>query len=417
MSVGGKLTVELSAARTGTNSDVSNLNPGYDTALTFTYDQSLIRNFGYDVNTTGVRIAQRDLTISREAFRQIVIDTLLATEKAYWDLKFAWEDLLVKKTPQSLSEETLKQNKIRVEVGTMAPIDVTTAEAEVAQRQVAVLQAENTLENAQDMLRLYLNQPETAPVWVLDINAADEPPFDEDLVIELETAIQEAVSRRPDLAQIRLGMENDADSVKYARNQLRYDLGLRAQYGKTGLAGTFFNTLVQPPVQVGDPTGLSDALQDLYQEDWDNWLIGLNFIIPFNNKAAKANYLNARLGQDQRAGAYDSLLLDSAIEVRNRVRAVENAIQRVKAGRVNVRLQRERLAAENKRYENGMTTTFDLFRFQDELAQAASQVILAQVDYNKALVDLDAAKGTLAEDRGVQEADLLAAEPAKPDLP
>jgi len=417
MSIGGKLTVELGAVRNANNSLQSNVNHAYNAALTFTYDQSLLRNFGYDVNTTGIRIAQRDLTISREAFRQVVIDTLLGTEKAYWDLKFAWEDLLVKKTSQRLSEETLRQNQIRVEVGTMAPIDVTTAEAEVAQRQVAVLQAENTLDNAQDMLRLYLNQPETAPVWVLDINAADEPPFDEELIIDLNAAIQEAVARRPDLSQMRLGIQNDEDTVKYARNQLRYDLGLRAQYGKTSLAGTFFDITQQPDPPIVGESDISDALSDLFTEDFDNWLVSVNFIIPFNNKAAKANYLNSRLGQDQRTGAYDSLMLDSAIEVRNRVRAVENAIQRVKAGRVNVRLQRERLAAENKRYENGMTTTFDLFRFQDELAQAASQVILAQVDYNKALVELDAAKGTLAEDRGVQEADLLAVEPPNPDLP
>jgi outer membrane protein TolC len=412
MSVGGRFTVELSAVRSSTDSAQATVNPSYQTALSFTYDQSLLKNFGYDVNTTGIRIAQRDLTISREVFRQTVIDTLQGTEKAYWDLRFAWEDLLVKKTSMRLSEETLKQNKIRVEVGTMAPIDVTTAEAEVAQRQVAVLQAENTLENAQDLLRLYLNQPETAPVWVLDINPVDEAPFEEGLVIDLEAAIEEAIERRPDLSQQRLRMKNDEDSVKYTRNQLRYDLGLRAQYGKSGLAGTWGVIPGAPPD--GD---ISDALQQIWDENFDNWLIGLNFIIPFNNKAAKADYLNARLGQDQRAGAYDSLMLDSAIEVRNRVRAVENAIQRVKAGRVNVRLQRERLAAENKRYENGMTTTFDLFRFQDELAQAASQVILAQVDYNKALVDLDAAKGSLAENRGVQEADLLAAEPANPDLP
>jgi outer membrane protein TolC len=273
------------------------------------------------------------------------------------------------------------------------------------------------------MLRLYLNQPETAPVWVLDINPVDEAPFEEGLVVDLQESIQEAMERRPDLLQLRLQMENDEDSVKYARNQLRYDLGLRAQYGKTSLGGSFFSLASNPTpppdfIRVAEgETSISDALGDLFTEDYDNWLIGLNFIIPFNNKAAKADYLNARLAQDQRAGAYDSLVLDSAIEIRNRVRAVENAIQRVKAGRVNVRLQRERLEAENKRYENGMTTTWDLFRFQDELALAASQVILALVDYNKALVDLDAAKGTLAEERGVEEADLLAAEPANPSLP
>ena len=113
----------------------------------------------------------------------------------------------------------------------------------------------------------------------------------------------------------------------------------------------------------------------------------------------------------------DAQELDTVIEVRNTARAVHNTVERVLAARVNVRLQRERLAAENKRYDNGMTTTFDLFQFQDDLTRAESQVSLALVDYNKALADLEAAKGTLARSRGVLVQDLMAQGRAVVDLP
>ena len=109
----------------------------------------------------------------------------------------------------------------------------------------------------------------------------------------------------------------------------------------------------------------------------------------------------------QRKEIFDSEDLGAVIEVRNRARAVDNAVERVKAAEVTVRLQRERLSAENKRYENGMTTTFDLLQFQDDLTQAESQVIAALVDYNKARADLEAAQGTLPQARGVHHVDLM----------
>jgi outer membrane protein TolC len=160
-----------------------------------------------------------------------------------------------------------------------------------------------------------------------------------------------------------------------------------------------------------------DSAQQLYGEVFDSWLVSLNLSIPLGNKQAKANYLNARLRQEQRREILDSQELDVVIEVRNTARAVHNTVERVLAARVNVRLQRERLAAENKRYENGMTTTFDLLQFQDDLTRAESQVSLALVDYNKALADLEAAKGTLARSRGVLVQDLMAQGRAVVDLP
>ena len=134
----------------------------------------------------------------------------------------------------------------------------------------------------------------------------------------------------------------------------------------------------------------------------------MNWAIPLGNKRAKADFLTARLRQEQRKQLLDSQELDAVIQVRNSARSVLNTVERVKASRTNVRLQRERLAAENKRYDNGMTTTFNLLQFQDDLTKAESQEHLALVDYNKALADLEASKGTLARNRGVLWQDIMA---------
>lgn len=413
---GGLVTATFQGSMFRSGDPAFPVSPIYSSDLIITYDQSLLRDFGFDVNKAGIRIAQRNLSISESQFRQAVIDTISNVEKAYWDLKFALQDLAVKRHSLALSRETMAQNKIRVEVGTMAPIEVTTAEAEVASRRQDVLLAENQLENSRDLLLLRLNQPKTSPLWVLPVNPVDEPPFDPDMTIDLDAAIQEAYAHRPDLEQTEYLLENDEDIVASARDAMRMDLTARALYKRSGLSGknTAQGTI---PARSTLDDNFVDSAQQIYDETFDSWLVSLNLAIPLGNKQAKANYLTARLRQEQRREVLDSQELDAVIEVRNAVRGVINTIERVEAARVNVRLQRERLAAENKRYDNGMTTTFDLFQFQDDLTRAESQVSLALVDYNKALADLEAAKGTLARNRGVHVQDLMAQGRAVVDLP
>ena len=427
MSSGGLLTATLRGSMFRSGDPRFAVSPIFSSDLVITYDQSLLRNFGFDVNKAGIRIAQRNLNISESQFRQAVIDTINQVEKAYWDLKFALEDMEVKRHSMRLSQETMAQNKIRVEVGTMAPIEVTTAEAEVASRHQDVLLAENALENSRDLLLLRLNQPKTSPLWVLPVNPVDEPPFDPDLTIDLDAAIQDAYHNRPDLEQTQFLLDNDEDIVARAKDGLRMDLTARGQYQRSGLSGKNTGQLIDTdndgipdlniPARSLSNDSWTDSAQQLYDEVFDSWLVSLNLSIPLGNKQAKANYLNARLRQEQRREILDSQELDAVIEVRSAARTVHNTVERVQAARVNVRLQRERLAAENKRYDNGMTTTFDLFQFQDDLTRAESQVSLALVDYNKALADLEAAKGTLARSRGVHVQDLMAQGQTLVDLP
>ncbi|MCZ6649115.1 MAG: TolC family protein, partial [Acidobacteria bacterium] len=250
-----------------------------------------------------------------------------------------------------------------------------------------------------------------------------------EMTIDLEEAIREAYANRPNLEQTQFLLDNDEDIVARAKDGLRMDLTARAQYQRSGLSGKNTAQAIDtdmPPDGMDDlffpPRSLVndswiDSAQQLYGEVFDSWLVALNLSIPLGNKQAKASYHNARLRQEQRREILDSQELDVVIEVRSTARTVHNTVERVLAARVNVRLQRERLAAENKRYENGMTTTFDLFQFQDDLTRAESQVSLALVDYNKALADLEAAKGTLARSRGVLVQDLMAQGRAVVDLP
>ena len=408
--IGGNIFVEVNGNRFATNSTFFGLNPVYNANLILAYNQSFLRNFGYDVNTTGIRIARRNAQISDSRFRQTVIDTISAVEQAYWNLAFARNELGVREHSLRLSEETLAQNKIRVDVGTMAPIDVTTAEAEVASRRQLVLLAENAVQNTQDTFTLLINAPRTSQLWFQPIIPSDEPPFDENLTFDVKAAVEEADRSRPDLEQTRIEIENDADRVARARDLTQWDLVGSARYERTGLAGRSEAFLLDP----NDPLSLvpardedlTDAFSEIVDENFDTWQLSINLIIPLGNRQAEANYATTRLRQDQRQQVLEAQLREAAVLVRNRVRAVENTVERVKAARVNVRLQQERLRAENKRYENGMTTTFNLFQFQDDLTQSESQVSLALVDYNKALIELEAAKGTLPEARGVHVADI-----------
>ena len=404
--IGGRVTARLTGYMFRSGDPVFPVSPIYGSELILTYDQSLLRNFGLNVNKAGIRIAQRSMEITESQFRQVVIDTLQSVENSYWELKFALQDLEVKRHSLLLSEETMAQNKIRVEVGTMAPIDVTTAEASVASRHQDVLVAENDLQKARDQVLLVMNQPRNSPMWVLPVNPVDELQFDPEIQIDLDAAIQEAYANRPDLEQTEHRLANDEDRVLQAQDSMRSDLTARAQYQHSGLTGKNTDAIGSPARSILDDSW-HDSAKQLYDEAFNSWELSLNWAIPLGNKRAKAEFLTARLRQEQRKQILDRQELQAVIDVRDAARDVLNTVERVKASRTNVRLQRERLAAENKRYDNGMTTTFNLLQFQDDLTKAESQENRALVDYNKALTDLAANKGTLAQNRGVIWEDIM----------
>lgn len=417
---GGRYRLTLRQLRAETNSVFATVNPSYTGEWQISFTQPLLKNFGLDANRTRLEVARNNHKISESDFRQTIINVISDVEKAYWDLAFRILDLEVKKQSLELAQDLLRLNRTKVQVGTLAPIEITQAEAGVADREEAVIVAQNEIHNAEDRLKRLLGPP-SDPLWGLSLRPVDEAPFDESLPA-LEDSLEKAMQNRPDLASARLNLRTREAEHRLARNRRRFDLTFDASYGARGLEGSFTDCIGPGGTSLGfidgvffttgdctdalgtpvsESRGLSDANEQAREREADNWRVGLTARVPVGNRDARSRYIAARLSQEQSLIELKLLEQTATVEVRQAVRQIETDIKRVKAARVNSRLQREKLEAEQKKFENGISTSFNVLEFQEDLAQARSRENLALVDYNKSRVELERVLGTLAEARQI----------------
>ncbi len=378
-------------------STFSGLDPQYSTTLNFTYQQSILRSLGRKVNEAPIVIARNNLRISDSQFRDTVMATLESTESAYWELVFARRDLEVKRGSLTLAQGLLEINKAKVEVGTLAPIDVTQAEAGVAGRLEDLVVAIGSLLTAEDNLRQLLNPGHDHGIWNSTLIPSDEPQFamaDPDL----QEAIEIAKKRRPELQQQRISIESNAQQQMIDRKAKRWDLILEGRYNLEGLEGRSEAFMLD--------TDFGDALRELDDTEFADWTAQATLIIPIHNRAAKSRYVSSRLRHEQSQVRLDQLMLAAEIDVRRKVRDVKVNTQRVRAAQKNRELQEKNVNAEEKKYENGMSTSFQVLEIQEDLATAESQENRAKVDFQKSLAALERAKGTLLEARNIEISNL-----------
>ncbi|MCI0568236.1 MAG: TolC family protein, partial [Acidobacteria bacterium] len=419
--IGSRLDFTVFTRRDTTNNTFQTVNPAYTSEATITYIQPFLRNFGVEVNKTGITIAQNNEKISKSQFRQTVMDTLANAEKAYWLLVFAIMDEKAKEASLKLAQDFLDQTRIKVRVGTLPPIEITQAEAQVADQEEGIITGLAAIRAAEDNLRRLMNVPTDSPLWHQPIHPADEPQVLDKIVNE-EEAIKTALEERPDLEQARLDLVNRDATVRFNKNQKLYRLDLIGSYGASGLTGTFLPVLlntndpgtpagcvpdpVNPLVCVFDPAdeNISSSFTQIADREFPTWSVELQFGIPLGNKGAQAAYAQSKFQQDQSKLTIQQLEQLVVVEVRNAVRQIEADLKRVKAAQVNTKLQLEKLSAEQKKYENGMSTAFQVLTFQTDLTSARRRENLAIVDYNRDLVELDRVLGILLDTRNVNVA-------------
>jgi outer membrane protein TolC len=407
---GGRYRIDLDAFDNRATTVFTPISREFDTSWKVSITQPLLRNLGAGTNRYLVVIARNDLGVNESRFRQTVMDTLASAEKAYWDLNFALMDLKTRRAALQLAKDFLEQNRIKVRVGTLAPIEITQAEAGVADREEGVIIAEHAVKTAEDALRRVMNAEKDSAVWSQPIQPSDAPPLIE-VTPDMEAAVATAQQRRPDLEQARLAFKNQEAELAYRRNQRRWGLDLRGEYGKVGigfdqfLRDTVTGDLILDPV-TGKPIvtahgSYGDSVDDLRDGENREWRLSLTLGVPVGNRLAEANYADADYALSQARYRLDTVEQAARLEVRNAVRTVDTNLKRVKAAQVNVRLQREKLQAEQKKFENGMSTSFQVLQFQTDLTTAESRENAAIVDYNKSLAELQRVQGTLLEARNI----------------
>jgi len=414
LTFGGDYRVELFSDRTNapqlardprTGALISNIvNPLYTSGINFSFTIPLFKNLGTEVNKLDILIAESNLAVSQQELADRVNRTLQAVEDAYWNLAAAAKAREVALQSRGLAQELLELNRRKVEVGTLAPIEITQAEAGVAQREEGVIVAETARKDAEDQLRALMAIPRDDPRWSKPI-AAVEPVEFEHQDVNLEQRIERALSTRPELEAARRSLEARQLSERVAKNQTRPEVNIvgGAQPGPYGNNYEFTDpsnvTSLSQPNEFG---GRGQSLSEI--PDFDNYqfTLGAQFRYSIHNRAAKANLAIAGLDREQAELNIANLEQSISVEVRTAARGVVSGQERIAAARKNVELQERKLDAEKKKFENGMSTSFEVLTFQNDLASAQLSLIQAAIDYQRARVELERSTGTLLEARGMK---------------
>jgi outer membrane protein TolC len=371
------------------------LSPSYTTSPGFRLSQPLMRNFGSNITRRGLTLSRNNLDISREAFVERVTNVLQAVEDTYWLVDEARAQLKVSEEGLALARELHQMNKIRVDVGTLAPLELVQSEAGIATREEDIIRAQGRVGDAQDLLRRLLNVP-SGDLWTQDIITLTEadPAVPS---ISLESEMAAALEKRPDLQRLRLQLKNREIEAAYARNQTLPRVDIAASYGLGGAAGSGFLTNPITGQRQRVRTDLGDALNQVTGFDFPTWTLGVNFALPLQNRAAKAQNAIAELELERvRAQLHDAESLVTT-EVRTAARGIDTAAKQVAAAKASRRLAEKNLDAERKRYENGMSTSFQVLQIQEALTEARSREVSAGAALRRSLVEYHRVTGRLLE--------------------
>ena len=341
LTFGGSYRVDYNADNSWTHIRQDNVNLG-STLLTdekvrtngylLTYNQPLLRGLGRQVNLWQYTVAQNNLAISESQFRQTAMDTVAIAEKAYWDLNFSILQLRTARFALKVAQDFLEQNKVKVRVGTLAPIEITQAEAQVADRNETVILAEANLRASEDAIRKSVGMRKDSPDWDRPVRPSDALQVNEVTPSEDES-FAAALANRPDIEQANKQVESGNTELKARQNLRRWGLDFTGTYGDL-LDGEQHISGAPRPDEI----------------DTSSWRAQLALTVPIGNRNAIANYNRAQAGLTQTQFLMQEAEQVARLDVRQSVRQVDTTLKRVRAANVNVRLQVEKLRAEQKKF-------------------------------------------------------------------
>ncbi len=441
---GTSYVVALSGFRQSTTQLNNLFNPYVPTGLTLGFNQKLLNGFGYRANAKFLRIAKNNVAQADSAFRQQVMTTITAVSNLYSDLVYYKEQVRVAEQALAYAQKLLSDNKRQVEIGTLAPIEVVRAESEVAARQQDLIVAQTNYLEQQEKIKTALSKHVDADLAAAQVDATDELPNPAPNDIpQLADALKQAEANRPEIALAEINIRNQEITIQSARNGLLPSLDLFATYAPTGLSGnrpiygncpanftqfgsecypaggTFPPVAIQPLPQTGtSPGGLFQSLTQVFHNDHPDYSFGLTLSFPIRNRGGQAAMATALLQERQLRTQLQQQKNNIAQDVRNAVIAVTQSKAQIEAAHKAVILAQQTLDAEQKKFQLGESTVFNVIQTQRDLVTAQGTEVLAHSTYAKALTQFYQATGTTLQHFNIELADAKSGQVTKmPNIP
>jgi outer membrane protein TolC len=397
-SPGTQLAVTYDNTRFSLNAPSVDYNPYTAGSIGITVTQPLLQGFGVATNKRFIRIARNNERIADLTFQQQLVATVSAVIRLYYDLVSVNQDVEVKQQALKRAETLLENNQVQVDVGTLAPIEVVRAQAEVARSRQALTNSESLVFQQEVILKNFLSRRGTDDPEIRNarIAATDRIRIpDKEAPQQLEDLVQQAFRNRPDYLQAVVQLDSARVALKGSKNALLPQLDLVGTVANNGLAGEV-NPLAIPGSSAPDPAflgGYGTLMSQIFRRNYPDYGVFVQLSIPLRNREARADMMRDSAQVNQSELRLEQL----KHQVQTEVEAALIALQRARAGydaatQTRV-LQEQTLQAEQEKYSVGATTSFFLIQYQRDLAQAHSDEVLAESLYAKAQTALERAIG------------------------
>jgi outer membrane protein TolC len=395
---GTNIQAGLNTNNSFTNNSFNFLNPSIVSALNLQFTQPLLKNAWLFANRAPLVIARRNLEQSQANFAAQVSGNILQAVGQYWAVVGARGNLEVARRSLEAAEATYKRDKRALELGALPPLDIYRSESQVATRRVQVIQSEYALKQSEDTLRLTIGADQDPYFQALDIQLTEQAePEGELRTTDAASAVQQALTKRPEFEAARAALAIDDTRIRLAHNHLRPELDLTGVYASNGVGGTQF---------VNAQRVTSSSVNQLFGFGYPTYGVQLSLTLPLKNRGAKAELGGALVSRRSDLYSERQLREQVTLDVTGAVHQLEQAKLSIAAGKEAVDLAQKSKAAEQRKYELGQGTIFLVLEAQTELAAAEQSLLQAQVSYQLAVAAVDHATGELLEPYHVQIAEL-----------
>ena len=400
---GTSLTVAWDNQRGSSTSAFNTFNPFTQSSLAIAVSQQLLRGFGKFVGRRNIMIAKNNRKIADLAFTQQAITSITNVVNAYWELVYARENVQVQQQAVSVAEKLYNDNQKQLQIGTMAPLDVTRAESELAtDRQNLIVAQTVQLQDQQALKNLVTKDPLAPNLLDVEIVPTDQPtPPAAIEAPSFEASVKEALANRPDLREQVYNLENANIDVRATKNALLPSLTLSGQYTSVGLSGNSINTTTG----VVTSEGWTTTQSQIFHSDFPDYYAQLTLQLPLRNRSAQADNAHAILLQRQLQAQIQQLKNAAVLDVRNTYVALEQNRARVDAASKARELQQQTFEAEQKKYQLGASTVYNVILTQRDFIAAQGTELRALADLVEAKANYERALGRTLDVNHVTIAD------------
>jgi outer membrane protein TolC len=402
---GGSASVQLNNNKQTTTSLNVLYNPTFNTNWSGSYTQPLLRNFSTDATRRTLQVTKINRDITDVQLRATITNILSNVRNAYWDYVFSVQAVDVARQSLELAERLVRDNQTRVEVGTMAPIDVVQAQSQSATARQNLVAAQSTMRTAELVLKRLIVGGTNDPNWSVRLDPVDRPDFVPQ-TFDIEAAVRRALSERTDIAIAKKNLDVNDVTLKFLVDQMRPQADFVATYGLVGVGGSQY-TYAEGATGVNRvpsgtlPGGYANALSTLFGTNYPRWTAQLNFSYPLGTSAQEANVARARVQQNQVQAQMKQIELQVATEVTNAVTTATSNAERVQAAQSARELAQKQLEAEQSKFEVGMSTNYNVIQSQRDLATAQNNELQAVLNYRKSLVEVERLQQTTLQNLNI----------------